>query len=129
LEEPDCTIRRSERRIGLAERRVDVRSEMCRRVVLFESRLELLDRVEVISSPRSREAERVERARSGDVVAGAPCVLEHLAQLCLDGMCVIGEPQLELGVAELELALLRIADLSTCFQVLDGDGELAREHA
>ena len=63
------------------------------------------------------------------VVAGLRGLVEDGLELGL-GRCDVGrEAKLELGVGNPQLALVRIAEVTTRLEVLDGDAELPSQHS
>ena len=63
------------------------------------------------------------------MVARALGVREHLPQASLCPGRVVVEAKLELGVGQLQLARIGLADVAAGLQVLHGDAQLRGEHA
>jgi hypothetical protein len=127
LEKARCPIGRAQRRVGAAELRVDVGTEVRRDAFVLERRLEALDSVEMIAAVRGCKSEPDRSAaRGGAVSCGARFREDFLEQLL--GRARVGfEPKLELCIRKLQLTVVDFAEVPSRFQLLDRDPELLGE--
>ena len=114
------------RRVGAAERRVDVRARDRCDEIGCDRRLELLDRLGVVAPARGRQAERDVNSRRGAVVRFLRRLGEDLVQLVELDLVVEPDAKLELG--QPELAQLAPAERRSELEVVGRHPELPGEH-
>src|SRR6185436_193571 len=127
LEKARCPIGRTQRRVGAAELRVDVRTELRRDAFVLERRLQALDGVQMIAAVRGCKSEADRSAAGGGAVSCGARLREDFLEQLLGRARVRFEPKLELCIRKLQLTVVDLADVPARLQILDRDGELLGE--
>jgi hypothetical protein len=128
LEHGDRLVGTPARGVGVTERGeyVGPRARRDRREV--EPLLQAGDGVGVAACRGRCQPQRDVRARRGDQVAGDERFVPELGEPRLRVRRAARKPQLELGVGDAQLPLVRVADLRTRLEIVGRDAELAGKH-
>ncbi len=117
----------AEGRIALAERCVDVRPLGRGEEIRTDRLLQALRGGGVVSGSRLGEADRYACAERRGRVAGRNRVIEDLLENALGLFGIVRQAKLKLRIGEPELALVDLAEVGSCLEVLHRDTEFSSE--